>query len=124
MPRGSSVVLNGSIAASKGIPAFSVYAASKAAIRSYARSWIVDLRERGIRVNVISPGTIPTPGYDTLGLSAEDMAAFIAAQSTVIPSGRVGTPDEIARAVLFLASSDSSYINGVELFVDGGIAQI
>ena len=124
MPNGSTIILNASIAASKGCPAFSVYAASKAAIRSYARGWIVELKDRGIRVNVLSPGTVPTPAYDHLGLTAEAMQGFIAAQSTAIPLGRVGRPEEIAAAVLFLASSDSSYINGVELAVDGGVAQI
>ena len=124
MPDGSSIILNASIAASKGFPSFSVYAASKAAIRAYARGWIVELRDRSIRVNVVSPGTIPTPAYDTLGLSAEEMEAFISSQSEANPLGRVGTPEEIAKAVLFLASDDSSYVNGVELFVDGGIAQI
>jgi NAD(P)-dependent dehydrogenase (short-subunit alcohol dehydrogenase family) len=124
MPDGSSIILNGSIAASKGFPSFSVYGASKAAIRSYARTWIVELRGRGIRVNVISPGTVPTPGYDTLGLSVEDMEEFIASQNATIPLGRVGRTDEIAKAVLFLASDDSSYVNGVEFFADGGLAQI
>jgi NAD(P)-dependent dehydrogenase (short-subunit alcohol dehydrogenase family) len=124
MSDGSSIILNGSIAASKGFPSFSVYGASKAAIRSYARTWIVELRGRGIRVNVISPGTVPTPGYDTLGLSVEDMEEFIASQNAAIPLGRVGRTDEIAKAVLFLASRDSSYVNGVEFFVDGGLAQI
>lgn len=124
MPDGSSIILNASIAASKGFPSFSVYAASKAAVRACARGWIVELRDRSIRVNVVSPGTIPTPGYDTLGLSVEEMEAFISSQSETNPSGRVGTPNEIAKAVLFLASDDSSYVNGIELFVDGGIAQI
>lgn len=124
MSDGSSIILNGSIAASKGFPSFSVYGASKAAVRSYARTWIVELRGRGIRVNVISPGTVPTPGYDTLGLSVEDMEEFIASQNAAIPLGRVGRMDEIAKAVLFLASGDSSYVNGVEFFVDGGLAQI
>jgi NAD(P)-dependent dehydrogenase (short-subunit alcohol dehydrogenase family) len=121
---GSSIILNSSIAGSKGFAAFSVYAATKAAIRSFARGWSVDLRDRQIRVNAVSPGTIPTPGYENLGLTHEQMTAFLAAQSAAIPMGRVGTPEEVARAVLFLASSDSSYVNGIELFVDGGVAQI
>jgi NAD(P)-dependent dehydrogenase (short-subunit alcohol dehydrogenase family) len=108
----------------KGMPAFSVYAASKAALRSFARSWIVDLKDRQIRVNVVSPGTVPTPGYDQLGLTKEQMVGFIASQAAVIPLGRVGVPDEIAKAVLFLASDESSFVNGIELFVDGGMAQI
>jgi NAD(P)-dependent dehydrogenase (short-subunit alcohol dehydrogenase family) len=124
MPDGSCIVLNASIASVKGIPAFSVYSATKAAVRCFARGWAVDLKERKIRVNVVSPGTIPTPGYDHLGLTAEQMQGFLESQSTVIPLGRVGSPEEIAKAVLFLASDDSSYVNGVELFVDGGIAQI
>jgi NAD(P)-dependent dehydrogenase (short-subunit alcohol dehydrogenase family) len=124
MPRGASIVLNASMVSVKGMPAFSVYAASKAALRSFARSWIVDLKDRQIRVNVVSPGTVPTPGYDQLGLSKEQMAGFIASQAAVIPLGRVGVPDEIAKVVLFLASDESSFVNGIELFVDGGMAQI
>jgi NAD(P)-dependent dehydrogenase (short-subunit alcohol dehydrogenase family) len=124
MPRGASIVLNASMVSIKGMPAFSVYAASKAALRSFARSWIVDLKDRQIRVNVVSPGTVPTPGYDQLGLTKEQMTGFIASQVAAIPLGRVGAPDEIAKAVLFLASDESSFVNGTELFVDGGIAQI
>jgi NAD(P)-dependent dehydrogenase (short-subunit alcohol dehydrogenase family) len=124
MPQGSSIILNASMVSIKGMPAFSVYAASKAALRSFARSWIVDLKDRQIRVNVVSPGTIPTPGYDQLGLTKEQMTGFIASQAAAIPLGRVGLPDEIAKAVLFLASDDSSFVNGIELFVDGGMAQI
>jgi NAD(P)-dependent dehydrogenase (short-subunit alcohol dehydrogenase family) len=124
MPKGSSIVLNASMVSIKGMPAFSVYAASKAALRSFARSWIVDLKDRQIRVNVVSPGTVPTPGYDQLGLTKEQMVGFIASQAAVIPLGRVGVPDEIAKAVLFLASDESSFVNGIELFVDGGMAQI
>jgi NAD(P)-dependent dehydrogenase (short-subunit alcohol dehydrogenase family) len=124
MPKGSSIVLNASMVSIKGMPAFSVYAASKAALRSFARSWIVDLKDRQIRVNVVSPGTVPTPGYDQLGLTKEQMVGFLASQTAVIPLGRVGVPDEIARAVLFLASDESSFVNGIELFVDGGMAQI
>jgi NAD(P)-dependent dehydrogenase (short-subunit alcohol dehydrogenase family) len=124
IPDGSSIVLNASIASIKGLPAFSVYSASKAAVRSFARGWAVDLKERKIRVNAVSPGTIPTPAYDNLGLSKEQMQGFLSSQSAAIPSGRVGSADEVARVVLFLASDESSYVNGVELFVDGGIAQI
>ena len=120
----SSIILNASMVSIKGMPAFSVYAASKAALRSFARSWIVDLKDRQIRVNVVSPGTIPTPAYDQLGLTREQMMGFIASQAAAIPLGRVGVPDEIAKAVLFLASDDSSFVNGIELFVDGGMAQI
>ncbi|MDH6593955.1 NAD(P)-dependent dehydrogenase (short-subunit alcohol dehydrogenase family) [Variovorax sp. TBS-050B] len=124
MPRGASIVLNASITSIKGTPAFSVYSASKAAVRSFARSWAVDLKDAGIRVNAVSPGVVPTPAYELLGLSPEQIAGFIEAQAQGIPLGRVGTPDEIAKAVLFLASDDSSFVNGTELFVDGGGAQI
>jgi NAD(P)-dependent dehydrogenase (short-subunit alcohol dehydrogenase family) len=121
---GASVILNASTASITGTAAFSIYSASKAAVRSLARCWIVDLRGRDIRVNVISPGVVPTPGYDGLGLDAERMQGFIDVQLQGIPIGRVGTTDEIARVVTFLASDDSSFINGVELFVDGGMTQI
>jgi NAD(P)-dependent dehydrogenase (short-subunit alcohol dehydrogenase family) len=124
MRPGSSIVLNASITSIKGPAAFSVYAATKAAVCSFARSWIVDLRDRQIRVNVISPGTVPTPGYDSFRLTEEQMAGFLNAQSAATPLGRLGRPEEIASAVLFLASDDSSFVNGVELFVDGGQAQI
>jgi NAD(P)-dependent dehydrogenase (short-subunit alcohol dehydrogenase family) len=117
---GGSVIINGSISGSIGQPAFSVYAASKAAVRSFARTWSVDLRERKIRVNVVSPGFVPTPAYDYLGITEE----ILAAELHKIPLGRVGIPDDIAKAVIFLASDDSSYITGIELFVDGGAAQI
>jgi NAD(P)-dependent dehydrogenase (short-subunit alcohol dehydrogenase family) len=93
-------------------------------VRNLARSWIVDLKGREIRVNVISPGVVPTPGYDGLGLTREQIQGFVDVQVAAIPLGRVGTTDEIARAVSFLASDDSSFVNGIELFVDGGMAQI
>jgi NAD(P)-dependent dehydrogenase (short-subunit alcohol dehydrogenase family) len=124
MPPGSSIILNASITSIKGTPAFSVYSATKAAVRSFARNWTLDLKERKIRVNAISPGVVPTPGYDLLGLTKEQVQAFVDSQVTAIPLGRVGTPDEIAKAVVFLASDDSSFVNGIELFVDGGGAQI
>jgi NAD(P)-dependent dehydrogenase (short-subunit alcohol dehydrogenase family) len=117
---GSAVVINSSIAGSLGQPSFSIYAASKAALRSFARTWSVDLKERKIRVNAVSPGFTPTPGYDHLGLTEEILAPTL----DIIPLGRFGTPDDIAKAVFFLASDDSSYITGIELFVDGGVAQI
>jgi NAD(P)-dependent dehydrogenase (short-subunit alcohol dehydrogenase family) len=124
IPDGASIILNASIVASTGNPAFSVYSATKAAVRSFARTWILDLKERKIRVNAISPGPIGTPGLDGLaqteGGSDELKAAFVAS----VPLGRMGTPDEIARAAVFLASDDSSYVTGTELFVDGGAAQI
>ncbi len=124
MPPGSSIILNASITSIKGTPAFSVYSATKAAVRSFARTWTLDLKERKIRVNAISPGVVPTPGYDLIGLSKEQAKGFVDAQAVTIPLGRVGTPDEIAKAVVFLASDDSSFVNGIELFVDGGMAQI
>jgi len=125
MPAGGAIVINGSMVSIKGMPAFGVYAATKAALRSFARTWAVDLKERRLRVNVISPGTVITPGYKSeLGLSDEQIAQFEAQAATTTPLGRAGTPDEIAKAVVFLASDESSYINGIELFVDGGAAQI
>ena len=120
LPNGASIILNASIVSIKGTPAFSVYSATKAAVRSFARNWILDLKERQIRVNAISPGVIPTPAYDHLGLSDEKLQELV----NTIPLGRVGTPDEIAKAVVFLASDDSSFVNGIELCVDGGTAQI
>ncbi len=93
-------------------------------MRSFARNWTLDLKERKIRVNAISPGVVPTPGYNLMGLNEEQVQEFIASQADNIPLGRVGTPDEIAKAVVFLASDDSSFVNGIELFVDGGMAQI
>ncbi len=124
MPEGASVILNASTTSIKGTPAFSVYSATKAAVRSFARNWILDLKDRQIRVNVVSPGVIPTPGYNLLGLSEEQLKEFVESQANTIPLGRVGKPDEIAKAVVFLASDDSSFVNGIELFVDGGVAQI
>ena len=108
----------------QGSAAFSIYRASKAAVRNLARSWIVDLKGRNIRVNVVSPGVVPTPGYDNFGLSEEQVQGFVDAQVSTVPEGRAGTTDEIAKAVAFLASDDSSFVNGVELFVDGGMTQI
>jgi len=121
---GASIVLNASAASIKGTPAFSVYSATKAAVRSFARGWTLDLKGRGIRVNVISPGAVPTPAYDTFGLTPEQLEGFAASMLAGIPLGRVGTPDEIAKVVVFLACDDSSFVNGIELFVDGGSAQI
>ncbi|MDF5713021.1 MAG: SDR family oxidoreductase [Rhizonema sp. NSF051] len=124
LPEGASIILNASITSIKGTPAFSVYSATKAAVRSFARNWILDLKERKIRVNAISPGVVPTPGYDHLGLNDQQLQEFVDSQVSAIPLGRVGKPDEIAKAVVFLASADSSFVNGIELFVDGGMAQI
>jgi NAD(P)-dependent dehydrogenase (short-subunit alcohol dehydrogenase family) len=122
---GGSIVLNASIVSITGSPAFSVYSATKAAVRSFARTWCVDLKERKIRVNAISPGVVPTPGYNTsLGMTEEEVDQFVESSIGNVPLGRPGTTDEIAKAVSFLASDDSSYVNGIELFVDGGLAQI
>jgi NAD(P)-dependent dehydrogenase (short-subunit alcohol dehydrogenase family) len=120
---GGSIVLNASIATTKGFPGISVYSATKAAVRSFARTWTNELRDRHIRVNAISPGHIDTPIFDSwqkgdeLKKLKEDLAKNV-------PLGRLGDPDEIAKAVSFLASDESSYVSGVELFVDGGVAQI
>ena len=123
--QGSSVILTGSTAGSTGTEAFSVYGASKAAVRSFARNWILDLKGRGIRINTISPGPIRTPGLVELAgpdaARQQDLLDHLAGR---IPMGRVGEPDEIAKAAVFLASDDASFVNGVELFVDGGVAQI
>ena len=125
MPTGGAIVLNASMVSIKGIPGFGVYAATKAALRSFARTWAVDLRGRNIRVNVVSPGTIVTPGYKSeLGLTDEQIEGFAAQAAAAAPLGRTGTPDEVAKAVVFLVSDDASYVNGIELFVDGGAAQI
>lgn len=124
MPDGSSVILNASIVASKGLSSNSVYSATKAAIRSFARTWTTDLKSRHIRVNAISPGTIDTPGLNDLLASGEAGEQRKKMISTAIPLGRLGKPDEIAVAVVFLASDDASYITGTELFIDGGFAQV
>jgi NAD(P)-dependent dehydrogenase (short-subunit alcohol dehydrogenase family) len=124
MPDGASVILNASIVASKGLPANSVYSATKAAIRSFARTWTTDLRDRRIRVNAVSPGVIDTPGLNDLMASAESGQERMKMISSSVPLARVGTPDEIGKAVVFLASDDSSYVTGIELFVDGGFAQV
>ena len=121
---GGSIILNSSILGVKGYPDRSVYNATKAAIRSFARCWTFDLKERKIRVNTISPGRIDTTAFDKLGKSEEEKKKAEASFAAASPLGRIGTPDEIAKAVVFLASDDSSYVTGIELFVDGGIAQI
>lgn len=121
---GASVVLTSSTTSISGTPAFSVYSATKAAIRNFARNWILDLKDRRIRVNAVSPGVTDTAGLNELfggGEQAEGTKDYLA---SLIPAGRVGRPEEIAKAVLFLASDDASFVNGVELFVDGGQAQI
>jgi len=124
MPDGASIILNASIVASKGLPANSVYSATKAAVRSFARTWTTDLKDRRIRVNAVSPGPIDTPGLNDLAASTGASEQRLKMLSNSVPLGRLGRPDEIAKAVVFLASDDGSYITGTELFVDGGIAQV
>jgi NAD(P)-dependent dehydrogenase (short-subunit alcohol dehydrogenase family) len=124
LPDGASIILNASIVASKGLPENSVYSATKAAVRSFARTWTTDLKDRRIRVNAVSPGFIETPGLNNLMASAGAGEERMKIISNSVPLGRFGTPDEIAKAVVFLASGDSSYITGTELFVDGGFAQV
>jgi NAD(P)-dependent dehydrogenase (short-subunit alcohol dehydrogenase family) len=124
LPDGASIILNASVVASKGLPANSVYSATKAAIRSFARTWTTDLKDRRIRVNAVSPGPIDTPGLNNLVASTGAGEQRLKAISSNVPLGRLGTPDEIAKAVVFLASDDSSYVTGTELFVDGGFAQV
>ena len=124
LPDGASIVLNASIVASKGLPANSVYSATKAAVRSFARTWTTDLKDRRIRVNAVSPGPIDTPGLNDLLASSETGQQRAKMYSNSVPLGRLGTPDEIAKAVVFLASDDSSYVTGTELFVDGVFAQV
>lgn len=119
MSRGSSVILIGSMVSIKGFASCSVYNASKAAVRSFARTWIVDLKERDIRINVLSPGYTDTPGLSHF-MTDEEKASAVAS----VPLGRLGTPDDLGKAAVFLACDDSAYITGVELFVDGGAVQI
>jgi NAD(P)-dependent dehydrogenase (short-subunit alcohol dehydrogenase family) len=121
---GGSIILNASIGSSKGFEETSVYSATKAAVRSFARTWTADLRHRKIRVNAISPGPIDTPIFNNLLQNEEQSEQFKKNIVNTVPMGRMGSPDEVAKAVSFLASDDSSYITGIELFVDGGLAQI
>lgn len=122
---GASVILTSSNVSIKGTPAFSVYSASKAAVRNLARSWTLDLKSRGIRVNVVSPGPIKTPGLVELaGPDAAQQQGLLDYMATTVPLGRVGDPEEVASVAAFLASSESSYIAGTEIFVDGGQAQV
>jgi NAD(P)-dependent dehydrogenase (short-subunit alcohol dehydrogenase family) len=124
IPEGGSIILNASIVASKGLPANSVYSATKAAVRSFARTWTTDLKDRHIRVNVVSPGATDTEGLRGLLGSSEVGEQRLKMINASVPLGRLAKPKEIARAVVFLASDDSSYITGTELFVDGGFAQV
>ncbi|MDF2738496.1 MAG: dehydrogenase, short-chain alcohol dehydrogenase like protein [Nitrososphaeraceae archaeon] len=121
---GGSIILNSSIAASKGVEGFSVYSASKAAVRSFARTWTVDLRQHKIRVNAISPGPIDTQALSDLMQNEEQSRQLKKDLVSNVPLRRMGTPDEVAKVALFLASDDSSFVTGIELFVDGGMAQI
>ena len=123
MKDGGSIILTGSIAHIKGFPGMSVYSATKAAVRSFARTWTSDLRDRRIRVNVLSPGHIDTPILEDLR-QGDALVKMKKEMENSVPLGRLGTPDEIAKAVSFLASDEASYVSGVELFVDGGVAQI
>ena len=121
---GASVILNASIVSIKGTEAFSVYSATKAAVRSFARTWTTDLRARKIRVNALSPGPIETPAMNGLVANEEQARQFKAGMAAAVPMGRIGDPDEIAKVAVFLASDDSSFVTGIELFVDGGMAQV
>jgi NAD(P)-dependent dehydrogenase (short-subunit alcohol dehydrogenase family) len=120
---GASIILTGSTTGISGTPAFSVYSATKAAVRNFARNWILDLKERKIRVNTLSPGPIETPGL--IGLAPEGQGqGLLDHLTTLIPAGRVGDADEIGKVAVFLASDDSSFVNGAEIFADGGMAQV
>lgn len=124
IPDGGTIVLNASIVSVKGTPAFGVYSATKAAIRSFARTWTNELKARHIRVNVVSPGPIDTPGISGLAQTEEQIQQIKAGLVSQVPLGRMGQPDEIAKVVVFLASEDSSFVAGVELFADGGMVQV
>jgi NAD(P)-dependent dehydrogenase (short-subunit alcohol dehydrogenase family) len=124
VPDGGSIILNASIASSTGMEAFSVYSATKAAVRSLARTLTADLKARKIRVNAISPGPIDTPIFGKTGLTDEQIEGFKSGIASQVPLGRIGLSEEIAKPVLFLASDDSSYVSGIELAVDGGMAQV
>jgi NAD(P)-dependent dehydrogenase (short-subunit alcohol dehydrogenase family) len=124
IPKGGTIVLNASIVSIKGVPAFGVYSATKAAVRSFARTWTNELKDRQIRVNVVSPGPIDTPGVDGLAQNEEEATQLKAGLASQVPLGRIGQPDEIAKTVVFLASDDSSFVAGIELFVDGGMVQV
>ncbi|WP_420139526.1 glucose 1-dehydrogenase [Sphingomonas sp.] len=121
---GGSIILTASVANVRGDPAFSAYAAAKAAVRTFARGWTVELKDRKIRVNSMSPGPIETPALEKVGLTAEQVEQAAAHFASQVPLGRRGKPEEVAAAVLFLASDESSYVTGIDLAVDGGMAQV
>ena len=124
MSSGGSIILSASIVASKGFAGFSLYSASKAAVRSFARTWSSDLKGRNIRVNAVSPGVIETPAWTESGLPKEQVSGFFDFAASITPLGRTGRDEEVAKVVAFLASDESSFMNGSEVFVDGGIAQV
>lgn len=124
MHAGGSIILSASIVASKGFGGWSLYSASKAAVRSFARTWSSDLKGRDIRVNAISPGVIKTPAWTSSGLPQEQVSGFFDFAASTAPLGRTGRDDEVGKVVAFLASDESSFMNGSEVFIDGGIAQI
>jgi NAD(P)-dependent dehydrogenase (short-subunit alcohol dehydrogenase family) len=125
---GGSIILSASTAASKAVNGYSVYGASKAAVRSFARSWVLELKHRKIRVNAIGPGPIDTPGlrglFSALAQDEEQIQQIRTGMESSVPVGRMGSPEEVAKAVSFLASYDSSFVTGIELFIDGGMAQV
>jgi len=125
MGKGSAIVVTGSITGNQGVPAFGVYAATKAALRSFVRTWASDLKGRDIRVNLIAPGVVVTPAYKSeLGMSDQDIEQYLAEVANRTPLGRAASADEMAKVMSFLASDDASYINGAEIVVDGGMTQI
>ena len=124
MGEGASIILTSSIANMKGMAAFSVYSATKAAVRSFARTWTSDLKDKKIRVNSVSPGPIETPIFGKMGLSEQQIHEFGGSIAAQVPMGRFGQANEIAKAALFLASDDSSYMTGADIYVDGGMAQV
>jgi NAD(P)-dependent dehydrogenase (short-subunit alcohol dehydrogenase family) len=124
MGSGGSIILSASIVASKGFAGWSLYSASKAAVRSFARTWSSDLKGKNIRVNAVSPGVIETPAWTESGLPAEQVSGFFDFAASITPLARIGREDEVAKVVVFLASDESSFMNGSEVFIDGGIAQV